>query len=54
MNYFITNSSTKHLKDRIYELILKSNEAKILVGFFYFSGLKEIYKGLKENSSVKF
>jgi ERCC4-related helicase/HKD family nuclease len=53
MNYFITNSSTKHLKDRIYELILKSNEVKILVGFFYFSGLKEIYKGLKENSSVK-
>jgi ERCC4-related helicase/HKD family nuclease len=53
MSYFITNSSTKHLKDRIYELILKSNEVKILVGFFYFSGLKEIYKGLKENSSVK-
>jgi superfamily II DNA or RNA helicase len=53
MSYFITNSSTKNLKDRIYELILKSNEVKILVGFFYFSGLKEIYKGLKENPFVK-
>jgi len=53
MSFFITNSPTKHLKDRIRELISKSNEVKILVGFFYFSGLKELYEGLKENSSVK-
>jgi HKD family nuclease len=42
MNNFITNSKTVQLKDRIAELIAKSKELKIIVGFFYFSGLKEL------------
>jgi len=52
MNNFITNSPTKQLKDRIAELIPKSREIKALVGFFYFSGLKELYEGLKDNLDV--
>jgi len=50
---FITNSATKQLKKRILELLSKSREIKILVGFFYFSGLKELYEGLKNNPDVK-
>ena len=53
MNNFITNSQTKQLKNRIIELLSKSNEIKALVGFFYFSGLKELYEGLKNNPEVK-
>jgi len=49
---FITNSSTKQLKKRISELIEISEELKFLVGFFYFSGLKELYEGLKDNQKV--
>jgi len=50
---FITNSSTKQLRKRINELTLKSKELKFLVGFFYFSGLKELYEGLKNNPDVR-
>jgi len=50
---FITNNATKQLKKRILELISKSREIKILVGFFYFSGLKELYEGLKANLDAK-
>ncbi|MDO9465523.1 MAG: helicase-related protein [bacterium] len=49
---FITNTKTKKLKSRLIELIQKSDELKFLVGFFYFSGIKELYKGLKENPDV--
>jgi len=52
MNNFITNSLTKQLKNRILELLSRCRELKILVGFFYFSGLKELYKGLKNNPDV--
>ncbi|MFN3480802.1 MAG: helicase-related protein [Thermodesulfovibrionales bacterium] len=52
MSNFITNSPTKLLKNRLLDLLSKSKELKFLVGFFYFSGLKELYKGLKDNSSV--
>ncbi len=52
MSNFITNSSTKLLKKRLLELLSKSNELKFLVGFFYFSGLRELYEGLKDNPSV--
>ena len=51
--YFITNSPTKQLKERINQLISKSEELKFLVGFFYFSGLKELYDGLKNNPNAK-
>ena len=44
---FITNHSDKKLKDRIAELIGHSKELKFLVGFFYFSGIRELYDSLK-------
>ena len=53
MGNFITNSQTRQLKKRISELIQKCKEIKILVGFFYFSGLRELYEGLKNNPGVK-
>jgi len=52
MNNFITNSDTRTLNKRLIELIKKSKELKFLVGFFYFSGIRELYKGLKENPDV--
>lgn len=52
MNNFITNSNAKNLKKRLGELINKSEELKFLVGFFYFSGIKELYAELKKNSQV--
>ncbi len=52
MNNFITNSQKKQLKTRLLELLSKSNELKFLIGFFYFSGLKELYEGLKSNDKV--
>jgi 6-phosphogluconate dehydrogenase len=33
------------------QLISKSKELKFLVGFFYFSGIRELYEGLKENKN---
>ncbi len=52
MSNFITNQQTKELKKRINELISKSVELKFLVGFFYFSGIRELYEGLKNNNQV--
>lgn len=51
---FITNHQTKNLKDRILELAKESSELKFLVGFFYFSGLKELYEGLNSNNNFLF
>ncbi|MCL0037698.1 SNF2-related protein [Thermodesulfovibrionales bacterium] len=53
MKNFITNSGTASLKRRLVELIQKSEELKFLVGFFYFSGIRELYKGLKQNPGVR-
>lgn len=52
MSNFITNSKTKKLKNRLNELITKSEELKFLVGFFYFSGIRELYESLQKNTSV--
>ncbi len=52
MSNFITNQQTKDLRRRINQLITKSEELKFLIGFFYFSGIKELYEGLRENSNV--
>jgi len=49
MANFITNNETTDLKSRLIELIAKSEELKFLVGFFYFSGIRELYEGLKSN-----
>jgi superfamily II DNA or RNA helicase/HKD family nuclease len=53
MANFITNSGAENLKDRISELIAKSEELKFLVGFFYFSGIKELYAGLKNSAYAR-
>jgi superfamily II DNA or RNA helicase len=52
MPNFITNNSTRDLKERLIELIGKSEELKFLVGFFYFSGIRELYEGLKTNPNT--
>ena len=52
MKNFITNNSETNLKKRLIELIQKSDELKFLVGFFYFSGIRELYEGLKDNPDV--
>jgi superfamily II DNA or RNA helicase len=48
LSTFITNHGNKDLKRRLQELIEVSTELKFLVGFFYFSGIKEFYETLKE------
>ena len=50
---FITNEKDKQLKQRIVELIKNSKELRFLVGFFYFSGIDELYEGLKNNPDIK-
>lgn len=52
MTNFITNQPTKELKTRLTELISRSGELKFLIGFFYFSGIRELYEGLKNNPRV--
>jgi len=51
MSSFITNSKDKKLKQRISDLIQNSAELKFLVGFFYFSGIVELYEAIKKNPS---
>ncbi|MGI2336106.1 MAG: helicase-related protein [Dehalogenimonas sp.] len=51
-NLFLTNDENKLLIDRLNQLIGHSRELKFLVGFFYFSGLQEIYRALKANPEV--
>ena len=46
-NAFITNSKARTLKKRLDELIQHSKELKFLVGYFYFSGWRELYESLK-------
>jgi superfamily II DNA or RNA helicase len=48
MSVFITNEGLKNFKERLKILIKNSKELKFLVGFFYFSGINELYKTLKE------
>ena len=54
---FITNHPTKDLAARLADLIESSKELKFLVGFFYFSGWRELYEPLKraaeENPDLK-
>jgi len=52
MKNFITNSDAENLKKRLSDLIINSEELKFLVGFFYFSGLKELYTSLTRNTNV--
>ncbi len=48
MQGFITNHPTKDLATRLADLIEASKELKFLVGFFYFSGWRELYEPLKQ------
>jgi superfamily II DNA or RNA helicase/HKD family nuclease len=52
MSNFITNNKKSDLKKRLIELISKSEELKFLVGFFYFSGIRELYSALQKNPEV--
>ena len=52
MSNFITNYGNENLKKRLIELIKKSDELKFLVGFFYFSGIRELYEGIKEKQNI--
>ena len=45
MANFITNAEGKDLKKRLVELVKNSKELKFLVGFFYFSGIRELSAG---------
>ncbi|MCM8772322.1 MAG: SNF2-related protein [Candidatus Omnitrophica bacterium] len=45
---FITNRGNENLGKRLKELIERSGEIKILTGFFYFSGIQELYDTLKK------
>jgi len=49
---FITNAKQKSLKSRIHELVKHSSELKFLVGFFYFSGWRELYEALKKRDDL--
>ncbi|RMD67123.1 helicase [Candidatus Parcubacteria bacterium] len=49
---FITNAKQRSLKSRIQTLIQHSRELKFLVGFFYFSGWRELYEALKERDDL--
>ncbi|MFH1890546.1 MAG: helicase-related protein [Candidatus Kuenenbacteria bacterium] len=46
---FITNDKEHNLKKRISQLIEHSEEMRFLVGFFYFSGIRELYESIKKN-----
>ena len=52
MANFITNAEGKDLKKRLIELVENSKELNFLVGFFYFSGIRELYEGLKNNPNA--
>ncbi|MCS7243758.1 MAG: phospholipase D-like domain-containing protein, partial [Candidatus Calescibacterium sp.] len=46
MGNFITNSGKVSMKERIEILVSNSKKMKFLVGFFYFSGISELYRSL--------
>jgi superfamily II DNA or RNA helicase/HKD family nuclease len=50
---FITNEKNKKLKQRIVELIRTSKELRFLIGFFYFSGINELYEELKKTPDLQ-
>jgi superfamily II DNA or RNA helicase len=50
---FITNTETKLLKERISNIVGFSKELKFLVGFFYYSGIRELYDAIRNNPNLK-
>ena len=54
VNFITNNNKSNNLKKRLIELISKSEELKFLIGFFYFSGIRELYSSLKNRrDSIK-
>lgn len=52
-NFIANKSPQKTLSGRLNNIIRFSSELRWLVGFFYFSGWKEVYKNLKNNPDIK-
>lgn len=53
INNFITNlNKSITLRKRLRKLVSASTELKYLVGFFYFSGWREIYQALPKNNDL--
>ena len=50
--YIVKNEGAVNLENRLKQIIPLSDEIKILVGFFYFSGMDAIYEALKENKDL--
>ena len=50
---FITNAKTRTLSKRLEQLIGHSQELKFLVGYFYFSGWKELYQAFQERDDLQ-
>ncbi len=49
----LINHESKSLKERLSELIRKSEELKFLVGYFYFSGFNEISDAIEKNTDLQ-
>ena len=52
-NFITNNKKQKTLKGRLNTLVSISDELKFLVGFFYFSGWKELFESLKASPNLK-
>lgn len=53
MDMILTHKHGKQLKQQFMELCNKSSELKILVGFFYFSGIRALYDALTASPQIK-
>lgn len=53
MSNLLTNKNGALVRKRLSELISISGELKILVGFFYFSGIKALYEALTANPDIR-
>ena len=53
MDTLITHKMGRLLKEQLQELCSKSTEIKILISFFYFSGIKAFYHALQSNPDIR-
>lgn len=53
MSLLITHKQGKLLRDRLLELCSRSSEIKVMVGFFYFSGIRALYEALTASPQVR-
>lgn len=52
MKNFISNESHNTLNKRLREIIGLSRELKFIVGYFYFSGIQELYESIRNNDGL--